>query len=34
MKALNGVRMEIQMTTPQEQEQLHPNSSRTHRMVQ
>lgn len=33
MKALNGVRMETQKTIRQEQEQLHRNSSQTHRMV-
>ena len=32
MKAQNGVSTETQMKTPQEQEQLHPNSSPTHRM--
>jgi hypothetical protein len=32
-KAQNGAIMEIQMTIPQEQEPLHPNSSRTHRTV-
>ncbi len=31
-RAQNGAPMEIPMKTPQEQEQLHPNSSRIHRM--